>query len=182
MHENPVLTPSQRDALARARRAVLATIGPDGRPRLVPVCFTLDPGQPVLYSPLDDKPKLAADVHDLARVRDVRRDPRVTVLVDTWDEDWSRLGWLRCDGTASLVEPDRSSPGEHSAVVAALRAKYPQYATHDLARRPLIRIGIEHATGWAASGLGRPSVPGRPPRPSGGGSGSSSSPGGTRPR
>ncbi|HEX7949320.1 MAG TPA: TIGR03668 family PPOX class F420-dependent oxidoreductase [Candidatus Limnocylindrales bacterium] len=151
MRDDPVLTPPQRDNLTRARRAVLATIAPDGRPRLIPVCFALDPDRPVLWSPLDEKPKRTADMHHLARVRDIGRDRRVTILVDVWDEDWSRLGWLRCDGTASLVEPGDDAR-ETSAAVAALRAKYPQYATHDLAARPLIRIELKRATSWAASG------------------------------
>jgi len=155
MRVDPVLTPDQRGFLAPARRAVLATIAPGGRPRLVPICFTLDPDRPVLYSPLDEKPKRVADVRDLARVRDIRRDPRVAVLVDAWDEDWSRLGWLRCDGTASLLEPnDADTDGEHRAAVVALRSKYPQYATHDLPARPIIRIALERAQGWPRIGTG----------------------------
>jgi uncharacterized pyridoxamine 5'-phosphate oxidase family protein len=49
-----VLTAGERVFLAEARRAVLATIAPDGRPRLVPICFVLDPGRPILYTPLDE--------------------------------------------------------------------------------------------------------------------------------
>lgn len=154
MRSDPVLTPSQRDLLAQARRAVLATISPSGRPRLVPICFALDPDRPVLCSPLDEKPKDVTDVRDLARVRDLLRDPRVTVLVDTWDEDWSRLGWLRCDGTASLLEPTGDGAGEHRTALVALRSKYPQYATHDLDGRPLIRIALEGAKSWTASDAG----------------------------
>ena len=33
---------------------------------------------------------------------------------------------------------------------AALRAKYPQYASHDLEARPIIRIGIEDSRSWGA--------------------------------
>jgi PPOX class probable F420-dependent enzyme len=153
MTRDLVLTPAQRKALTSARRAVLATISPDGRPRLFPICFVLDPDRAVLLSPLDEKPKRVVDVRDLARVRDIRHDPRVTVLVDTWDEDWSRLGWLRCDGVASLLEPTGDEADEHAAGVEALRSKYPQYATHDLRARPVIRVALERATGWAATGL-----------------------------
>ena len=107
--------------------------------------------RPVLYSPLDDKPKRTDDPLALARVRDIRADPRVTVLVDRWDEDWRRLAWLRCDGRADLLEP--SSP-EHATIVAALRVKYPQYATHRLGYRPIIRIEIERVASWGALGPG----------------------------
>jgi PPOX class probable F420-dependent enzyme len=151
MDGHPILPESRRERLSGARRAVLATIAPDGRARLVPVCFVLDPDLPVLYSPLDEKPKGIADVRDLARVRDIVRDARVTVLVDGWDEDWERLWWLRLDGAASLVEPGGKGAEDHRVAVAALRSKYLQYATHDLAGRPIIRIQLEHVTGWAAA-------------------------------
>jgi PPOX class probable F420-dependent enzyme len=157
MTADPVLTPSQRDFLAEARRAVLATLAPGGRARLVPICFVLDHDRPVVYSPLDEKPKLVAEPRRLARVRDLLRDPRVTVLVDRWDEDWTRLAWLRCQGTASLIEPPadihgaaehRDGAPEHRAAVADLRAKYPRYRTHRLEIRPLVRIVLEAATSW----------------------------------
>jgi len=140
-----VLTETERSFLASARRAILATISPDGHPRLVPICFVLDDVRPVLWTPLDDKPKRSDDPWTLARVRDIQSDPRVTLSADRWDEDWSRLAWLRCDGRAALLEP--SAPA-HAAVVAALRAKYPQYAAHRLDSRPLIRVEIERATSW----------------------------------
>ena len=150
MTADPVLTPSQRDFLASARRAVLATIGPDGRSRLVPICFVLNHVEPILYSPLDKKPKRVAEPRQLARVRDLLRDPRVSVLVDRWDEDWARLAWLRCEGTGSLLDPPGNQTSEYAEAVTALRAKYAQYATHLLETRPLVRIAIEQATSWGA--------------------------------
>jgi PPOX class probable F420-dependent enzyme len=152
MPADPILTSRQRDVLTAARRAVLATIAPDGRPRLVPICHVLDEAGPILYSPLDEKRKQAADPRTLARVRDLLRDPRVTLLVDTWSEDWNDLAWLRCQGSASILEPGGDDAAEHGAAVVALRAKYPQYATHDLQSRPLIRIALQRVTSWAASG------------------------------
>ena len=147
-HHGAVLTDDERTFLATARRAVLGTIAPDGRPRLVPICFVLAADEPVLYSPLDEKPKRMADPLALARIRDIGADPRVTVLVDRWDEDWTRLAWLRCDARGSLRSP---SAAGHRDIVAALRAKYPPYETHRLEDRPLIRIEIERVTSW---GLG----------------------------
>ena len=131
-HHGDVLSDHERTFLADARRAVLGTIARDGRPRLVPICFVLTVDARVLYSPLDDKPKRSDDPLALARVRDIRADPRVTVLVERWDEDWSRLAWLRCDATASLHDP---SAAGHGGIVATLRAKYPQYGTHRLEDR-----------------------------------------------
>jgi PPOX class probable F420-dependent enzyme len=146
---DPVLSAAERAFLELARRAVLATIAPDGRPRLVPVCFVLDPGRPILYTGLDEKPKTVDEPLLLARVRDLLADPRVAVVVDRWDEDWGRLAWLRVNGRASLLLPEEGA-ADHVAAVTALRAKYPQYASHDLESRPVIRIAIERATSWGA--------------------------------
>lgn len=144
------LPAEQRAFLASARRATLATIAPDGRPRLVPICFALDPEQPLLYTPIDEKPKRRGDPLELARVRDVLADPRVSILVDRWDEDWAQLAWLRCHGTASIVEPADADVAEHALAVAGLRTKYAQYADHRLEQRPIIRVVIERCTAWGA--------------------------------
>lgn len=151
---DPVLSAAERAFLADARRAVLATITPDGRPRLVPICHVVEPVRPVLWTPLDEKPKAVAGVDGvagLARVRDILRDGRVTVLVDRWDEEWGRLAWLRCEGGASVVEPG-ASPAERTAAIVALHAKYPQYGTHDLETRPVIRVAIERTVSWGPLG------------------------------
>ena len=133
------LSERERTFLTAPRTATLATISPDGRPRLVPICFVVI--DDVVWSPLDEKPKRVSDVRDLARVRDIERDSRVTLLVDRWSEDWSGLAWLRIEGRAALVDGD-------PAVIAGLRAKYPQYVDHDLESRPMIAVTIERATSW----------------------------------
>ncbi len=165
------LTGAHSSFVAQARTATLGTIAEDGRPRLVPICFVLDGD--VLFTPIDEKPKRGTDPRRLARIRDIERRADVTVLIDRWDEDWTNLAWLRIDGRASLAE----DPAERASAIAALRAKYPQYAGHDLEHRPLIRIAIERVRSW-----GDLSDPGRSNPPSGEGSASSSSPGGSHPR
>lgn len=145
------LEASQRVLLREARRAVLATIAPDGRPRLVPCAFAFveDDGL-TIYSALDEKPKSVADPRDLARVRDIVARPRVTLLVDRWSEDWTQLAWLRLDGNATLLEPTDAAGSEHVLALGLLRGRYPQYATHKLERRPLIRVSVERVSGWSA--------------------------------
>ena len=142
-----ILSDAVRGLLESARRATLGTLGPDGRARLVPVCYAVETpaGHLVLWIALDAKPKAVPDPRALARVRDIERDPRVSVLVDHWSEDWSSLAWARLEGTAELVEPP--IPGN---VVAALLARYPQYATHDLPVRPAIRVTVERVVSWDA--------------------------------
>ena len=145
-----MLTAEQLAFLESARTATLATIAPDGSPRLVPVCFVVREGS--LFIALDEKPKRSHDPRDLARVRDVLERPAVALLVHHWSEDWSELGWLRLRGEASLVEPD-GDPDAHAKVVAELRAKYPQYVTHRLEERPLIRIRVAGASSWGSLGV-----------------------------
>lgn len=141
----------QRRLLDTARRATLATIAPDGRPRLVPCCFALvmEPTGSAIYTPIDDKPKRSGDPRSLARVRDVERDPRVTLMVDYWDEDWGRLAWVRVDGVARLIWPGEA-PGERDLAASSLRDRYPQYRTHALESLPLIRVTPTNVVGWAA--------------------------------
>ena len=140
-----------RGFVAAARRGVLATTGEDGTPRQVPIAFVVaepsDDDRLTLYSPIDDKPKRTADPMALARVRDLRARPSATVLVDRWSEDWDELAWVRLGCQGTIVEPgaDRDA---HARAVAALRAKYPQYATHRLESRPLIRLDCVVTRTW----------------------------------
>jgi len=149
------LTQAELVFLGAARSAVLATVAADGRPRLVPICFAFDVADEPLriWSPLDEKPKRVADPHDLKRVRDIAANPAVSLLVHAWSEDWSALGWLRLDGLAVLIEPgEAATTAEHGMAVAALRARYPQYADHRLERRPIIRVLVNRHRSWGNLG------------------------------
>ena len=137
------------------RTATLATISGTGQPRLVPICFVLadldaEDSRTVLYSPLDEKPKRSDDVRHLARVRDITERSSVTILFERWDEDWSRLAWLRARGTASIVESGEDAEA-HRSVVQAMRAKYPQYRDHAIDTSPMIRVVIDEVSSWSAT-------------------------------
>jgi PPOX class probable F420-dependent enzyme len=141
----------ERELLETARRAVLATVASDGSPRAVPICFAVrfgDAGLPMaVYSPLDEKPKRNPDPRAFARVRDLLARPAVVVLVDLWDEDWSRLAWIQLRGNASLMDP--GGP-EHGEAIGLLRARYPQYVSHDLESRPIVKVEVTAVRSWAA--------------------------------
>lgn len=135
-------------AFVAARRVGhLATANAAGVPSVVPICYALieDDGEPVVVSSLDRKPK-SRDVHDLRRTRDIAAQPAASLVVDDYNENWERLAFVQLRGIAEVREP--GSPRFEPAV-AALRAKYPQYATMALDDRPIIRLSGLTATSWS---------------------------------
>ncbi len=137
-----MLAPDEmRRRVAAARVGRLATVSAGGAPRLVPFCFVLDGDS--LLSAVDDKPKRSTR---LARLEDVAADPRVSVLVDEWSEDWARLWWVRIDGRARVLPAEP----EARAAVDLLTAKYEQYRRRR-PQGPVLAITAERWTGWAAS-------------------------------
>src|SRR5215470_3541200 len=126
--------------------ARLATLGPAG-PQLLPVVFAR--AGACLWSAVDGKPKAGGE---LARVRHVRADPRVALLLDEYTEEWSELWWLRVSGRASAIaEPPERDAGV-AAAVAALRAKYPQYDSTSVLGDPprMLRIEPLRLRSWCA--------------------------------
>lgn len=132
----------QRALLAAAPVARLATLRPDGTPRLVPFTFALVGD--VICSAVDEvKPKTSTR---LARLDDVRRDPRVALVADHYAADWSTLWWVRVDGTAAVHE----SGALRDDALAALVSKYPQYAASPPDGVVLV-ITPGRWVGWSAS-------------------------------
>ena len=125
-----------------ARVARLATVRPDGRPHLVPVTFAFD--DRTIVTAIDQKPKTTTS---LQRLRNIQSHPVVSVLVDHYDDDWSRLWWLRADGSARVV---RDGAERHHAV-DRLTAKYPQYR-EDPPDGPVIVVTVERWSSWSAEG------------------------------
>ncbi|HEU4347055.1 MAG TPA: TIGR03668 family PPOX class F420-dependent oxidoreductase [Actinoplanes sp.] len=127
------MTPASRFATARVAR--LATVGADGAPHLVPIVFAL--AGDVIYSAVDAKPKRH---RNLRRLANIAHEPRVSVLADHYDDDWTRLWWVRADGIARVTATS-------AAGLAALQAKYPQYEQTPPAG-PFITIEVSRWTGW----------------------------------
>jgi len=127
------------DRFARARVARLATTGADGRPHLVPATFAVH-GEVVVIA-VDHKPKTTTN---LRRLRNIRENDQVSLLVDHYDEDWRRLWWVRVDGTARVLtdEAERAEP------VAWLCAKYEQYRERP-PTGPVIRIDVVKVVSWS---------------------------------
>lgn len=128
--------------LASARVARLATTGADQQPHLVPATFALDGDRLVIG--IDQKPKTTSS---LRRLRNIAENPKVALLCDHYDEDWSQLWWVRVDGTASVVD----AGAYRDAAIEMLVARYEQYAD-DPPRGPVIVVAIHAWSGWAYAG------------------------------
>ncbi len=136
-----IFTESQLNFLTRMRVARLATADAEGQPHVIPIVFAIDGER--LYTPIDEKPKRLAP-KQLRRVRNLAVNPRVAIVVDEYDEDWTRLAWVLVTGTGELVEDGAA----HAAGVHLLQDKYPQYDKMPLAHRPLIVITPVRVSSW----------------------------------
>lgn len=137
-----LLTAEARARFAAARVARLATVSAEGTPHLVPVTFAVlhDPvrGDRIVFV-VDDKPKTTMHLRRLANI--VAR-PSVCLLVDVYDEDWSRLWWVRADGTAAILDTDAEA-------IDTLADRYPPYVKRR-PHGPVVSIAVTRWTGWAA--------------------------------
>ena len=130
-----------RALAASARVGYLGTVAANGTPHVVPVCFALLCD--VAYSSVDHKPKRSPH---LRRIANVRATGRACLLVDEYDDDWSRLWWVRLDGHGRIVEDSR----EEAAALTALAQKYPQYTKHP-PNGPVLAVEVTRLSGWAAT-------------------------------
>ena len=131
-----------RALLMSARVARLATCDAEGQPHLVPITFAV--AEDVILTAVDDKPKRTTR---LRRLRNIAANPRVGVLADHYEDDWSRLWWARADGIARVLEP--GAP-EHSDAVSRLAQRYEQYRER-APRGPAIAISVSSWSGWRSS-------------------------------
>jgi len=134
------VSPQQaRRRFAAASVARLATVDVHGRPHLVPIVFAL--AGDTVYSVVDAKPKRTTD---LRRLHNVRSNPRVSLLVDHFDEgDWGALWWVRADGTGRVLE--QGEP-EARAAIELLHERHPQQR----ATGAVLAIDVERWSGWSA--------------------------------
>ncbi|HEY1480845.1 MAG TPA: TIGR03668 family PPOX class F420-dependent oxidoreductase [Gaiellales bacterium] len=131
-----------RRLFASRRVARLATVRDDGAPHLVPICFALEGD--TLYSAVDHKPKRS---RSLQRLANIVANPRVTLLADHYDEDWSTLWWVRADGIARLAEVGEPA---HVRAVELLRSRYAQYRDAPPLGTAIV-VELESFSGWRAS-------------------------------
>ena len=120
--------------------AMLATVGPDGSPHVVPVVFAVHAD--VVYTAVDAKRKTT---RRLRRLANIDANPKVSMLVDHYDDDWSQLWWVRADGRAEIhYSGDALAYG-----YTLLRRKYVQYERLAL-DGPVVTVNVERWSSWQA--------------------------------
>jgi PPOX class probable F420-dependent enzyme len=127
-----------RTRVAQARVGRLATVTADGRPHVVPCCFAF--AIHALYSAVDAKPKSTLA---LRRVANVRTHPFASLLVDHYDDDWTRLWWVRVDGDVRVLDDG----SERDRAIELLRAKYEQYRENP-PPGPVLAIDVHTWRAW----------------------------------
>jgi PPOX class probable F420-dependent enzyme len=136
------------EAIARvsaARIGRMATVRGDGTPHVVPFVFALvaaDPDEIRLYWAVDRKPKRSTA---LRRIENLRSNPAVEVVVDDYDEDWTRLWWVRLRGKGRVV----SSTQEQEDALDELRSKYEQYRAAEPVG-DVVAIDVQDVDWWPA--------------------------------
>jgi PPOX class probable F420-dependent enzyme len=135
-----MLSERERRFLSRRKVAHLATADRRGAPHVVPVCFAVEGD--ALYITIDEKPK-RADL-PLKRLRNIAENPQVAVVVDRYDDDWTRLGWVMLRGRADVL----TGGAEHARAQDLLRTRYPQLNDMQIASLPVIAVRLERVTGW----------------------------------
>ncbi len=133
--------PWARRFLAHSPVGHLATSTKSGKPQVVPVCFIFD-GKSI-YSSIDMKPKRIGPEH-LRRVLNINENPRVSLVVDLYSEDWRELRYVIVNGLANIIKKGR----EHQRAVSLLRKKYHQYRSMRIEQRPIIRIRPRAFISW----------------------------------
>ncbi|HEY5384698.1 MAG TPA: hypothetical protein VIJ56_05635 [Acidimicrobiales bacterium] len=131
------------DRVRGADHGVLCTTNAAGAIDAVPTCLAVVGER--IATPIDTvKPKATTD---LARRANLDRDPSATLLCEHWDAgDWTRLWWVR----ARLVRVPSADSDDVDQYEAALRAKYPQYATAGFAA--VLVFDVADLVGWSAAG------------------------------
>ena len=133
----------------RAHRvARLATADAAGRPAVIPICYVFNGDW--FYSVIDQKPK-RVDLMQLRRLRNIRVNPNVALVIDDYSENWSELVYVLVHGVATIIDTDESAEVERAAAIAALRSKYEQYRSMAIDGNPLIKIVPNQVRFWSAS-------------------------------
>ena len=117
------ISPALEEFIERARVARLATVDSEFKPHIVPVVFVFDGNH--FFIPVDKKRKTAKP-EKLKRIRNIQYNPNVALLIDQYDEDWTKLAFVMIEGKASVASKREGNIQVREAY-KRLMTKYVQY-------------------------------------------------------
>jgi PPOX class probable F420-dependent enzyme len=137
--------PRISEFVTAARVARMATADQGGAPHAIPICYWFDGTN--FYFAIDEKPKRVSGA-GLKRMRNIASNPRVALIIDHYEEDWSELAYVLVHGVARVVEDSE----EYMLALRHLRDKFRQYRAMALSpdRNPIVRIEPERVHVWGA--------------------------------
>ncbi len=136
-----MFTSAEQKFIQHHRVGRLATADATGVPHVIPVCFVRAENN--IYITVDEKPKTLAP-KTLKRLRNIAENINVAMVVDEYDEDWSRLAWVLLRGHAKIL----ANGNEHTLAQELLRVRYPQMLEMKLKSLPVIAVRLTKVTSW----------------------------------
>ena len=136
-------SPQVREFVQAHRVARLATVDDAGKPLVLPICYSV--AGETLYSPTDAKPK-RVPVQRLKRLKNIRKNPYVALVIDDYSEDWTELSYVILHGRAEIL----TDGSAFERAIMALREKYPQYHHMPIQENPMIAVHLKRVVSWGA--------------------------------
>ena len=132
--------------IERARVARLATVDYASKPYLVPVVFVFDGNH--FFIPIDQKRKTVKPQR-LKRIKNIQHNPNVALLIDKYNEDWTKLAFVMIQGKASIITSKTQGNIQLQEAYKKLTTKYRQYQKIRLSEMCII-IKPEKVVSWGA--------------------------------
>lgn len=144
MNPGAAFSDAEREFIESHRVARLATADADGMPHVVPIVYALVDDD--IYFVIDEKPKKTR--RGLKRLSNIAVNPRVALIIDEYQDDWTRLAYLLIEGTAGEIADEAA----YARVIEELRRRYSQYRDMELSyeRNPMLRIVAARRHFWRA--------------------------------
>ncbi|MGI9492735.1 MAG: TIGR03668 family PPOX class F420-dependent oxidoreductase [Geminicoccaceae bacterium] len=136
-----MLTEKQQQFLEVKRVARFATASIDGQPHVIPICYGLIKN--TVYFTIDEKAKKQSGM-PLKRLQNLIENPKASLVVDHYEEDWNRLGWVMLQGQAEIL----ATGDEHALAQSRLRERYPQLQAMRIEALPVVALRIDHVVSW----------------------------------
>ena len=130
-----------KEFIKNHRVARMSTVDLNGKPHIVPIVYVFD-GK-VIYTPVDSKPKKNVQ-KEIRRVKNIKNNNSVSLVIDDYSEDWDNLAWVQIRGEAGLIKDG----DEYEKGVELLQKKYPQYVNNSITIYMLIIIKPMKVVSW----------------------------------